>query len=120
MLLHLVCIHTLSNGSVTLTIVAVETRLYLAFFLLTSRASKSITKDILALNRWDIALVAWDTVLVSSILLLLATSCLRECGRLAIRPVRRGLVSRLSGPASTRLAAILPHLYTYLSFSYFT
>ena len=110
MLLHLVCIHTLSNGSVTLTIVAVETRLYLAFFLLTSRASKSITKDILALNRWDIALVAWDTVLVSSILLLLATSCLRECGSLAVLPNLRGLVSSISGHALTRLGAILHHL----------
>ena len=50
MLLHLVSIDALSNGSVTLSIIAIEARLYLAFFLLARSAAKCITKDVLTLD----------------------------------------------------------------------
>ena len=49
-LLHLLCVHTLSDRSVTFAIIAVKALLDPAFFLLARSAAESITEDVFAFD----------------------------------------------------------------------
>ena len=62
MLLHLVGVNALGNGSVSLVIIAVKARLDLALFLLARSAAECVPEDVLTFDRRYVALVAWHTI----------------------------------------------------------
>ena len=111
MLLHLVSVDTLSDRSVTLTIIAIKARLNLAFFLLASCAAKCVTKDVLTLDGGYVALVAWHTVLMSSIFLLLAACGFGKCVGLTLLTNLCRLVASVSRHVLALARAVLHHLY---------
>ena len=110
-LLHLVSVDTLSDRSVTLAIIAIKARLNLAFFLLASCAAKCVTKDVLTLDGGYVALVAWHTVRMSSIFLLLAAGGFGKSRGLALLTNLCRLIASVSRHALALGRAVLHHLY---------
>ena len=111
MLLHLVSVDSLSDRSVTLTIIAIKARLDLAFFLLAGSAAKCVTEDVLTLDGGYVALVAWHTVRMSSIFLLLAAGGFGESRGLALLTNLCRLIASVSRHALALGRAVLHHLY---------